>query len=150
MVDQALHTFPGHRGFLATSPKRPPPVTGHSKTKEPQRWGVHRHAVVLAMPPNHRRQPSSHFRDRVMQALPKVVLHVLQFGLQPRAHGLAQDRKPPITSLLRADMREAEKVEGLRIAPPGVLSVLGRIRPELQKPRVVAGLVKFSVYLIVD
>ncbi len=83
VIDQALHSLPRHIGFLAASPKRPPPEPGHAKTEQRQRRAVHRHAIVLAMPPNHRRQPLAHFRDRVVQALPKEDLHLLQFGLQP-------------------------------------------------------------------
>ena len=138
MVDQSLHPLPGHLGFLAASSKRPPPVPDHSITEKRQRRAVHWHAVVLAVPSNHRRQPLAHFRDRVVQALPKIVLHVLQFGLQPRAHGLTQNRKHAIASLLCANMREAEKVECLRFAQPGLSSVLGRIGSKLQKPRFVA------------
>src|SRR5262245_38324796 len=71
---------------------------------------IHRHAVVLDMPPNDRAQPCPHLRDRIVPASAKLGLHLAQLGLQPPPDRLPHHREPPIP-LLPADVREAEEVE---------------------------------------
>jgi hypothetical protein len=70
-----------------------------------------------------------------MYASPEVVFHLIQLRLQPLANRLPPHRKVAVALLLPADMREAKKTERLRLPFFTPLSVLGRERSKLQKPR---------------
>ncbi len=77
-----------------------------------------------------------------MPAMPKFGFHRIQLRLQPLHNRLPKDRVPPVP-LLPADVREAQEVEGLRLAPTFAPAVLDRERSELQQACLVG--VQFQV-----
>ena len=136
-VDEPPHALPGQPGLLAASPERAVPEPTDPVAEEGYRRGVHGHAVVAHVPANDRAEPSPHLGDGVVQAPPKLGLHLLQLGLQPLAHRLPQHREPSVAPLLSADVREAEEVEGLGLALTSAPPVRRRERAELDEARLV-------------
>src|SRR2546427_9410061 len=95
---------------------------------------MHRHLVVPQVSEDPRAQPRAHHRDRVMQTAPKFGFHLPQLRLQSLPLGLPKHREPTLPRS-RADMRETEEVEGLRLPQADTLPTLGRTRAELQQAR---------------
>jgi hypothetical protein len=69
-----------------------------------------------------------------MHTPPQADLHLLQLGLHALANRLPKHQKPPLLRL-PADVREAEEIEGLRLAQTGALSIRRRVASELEEPR---------------
>ncbi len=74
----AAHVLPGDSGRpgsppATNCPQNPPPALAA---------GVRGHPVVARVPTHNRAQPASHLRDRIVQAPPKLGLHLPQLGLQ--------------------------------------------------------------------
>ena len=59
---------------------------------------------------------------------------LLQLRTHPLGLGLASDDEPAILPGLRAEVREAQEVEGFRFAFPFSLPVGGGVAPELDEP----------------
>src|SRR5215469_550958 len=133
-VNNPQHPVPQHTAVLAASRQGAPPEPDRLEPKQVERPPVHGDPVVSIVPLDYRTQPPTHFRDGVVHAPLELGFHLTQFGLQALAYRLPQHREPPVAPLLPADMREAEEVEGLGLPLPAALSILGRIRPELQQP----------------
>jgi hypothetical protein len=133
-ADEPLHSFPQNATVLAPASQDVVPEVAHSETRASQSVPVARHSEVSDMPAHHGLQPLADFRNRVMHAPPQLDLHLLQFGLHSFANRLPKHQKP---SLLRlpANMLEAEKIEGLRLAQTSPLSVRRRMASELDQPR---------------
>ena len=68
-VNQTAHSFPLQPRFLAAPPQRAIPVTGHVKAKRGQRLLVRGNPVVAVVSLNHRPEPFTYFRHRLMPAL---------------------------------------------------------------------------------
>ena len=132
-LTEPLHPSPGGAPPLAAPGQNPVPETLHLTT-ERERPSVHRHPVILQVAENDRAQPRAHHRNRVVQAAPEFGFHLPQLRLQPLPHRLPEHRKPPIPRL-PADVREAEKVERLRLPQAGALPVVGRRSTEFQQAR---------------
>ena len=137
VVEQTAHPFPGEPGFLTAPPHRPIPEPTNPEAEQAECAGVRGHPVVAQVPTHNRAQPASHLRDRIVQAPPKLGLHLPQLGLQPLPHRLPEHRKPSVTPLRPADVREPQEVEGLRLPLTSTPAVLGRERPELDQARLV-------------
>ncbi|GEM_PF-751690 len=133
-LDESSHPFPGNTGSLAASRQRALPEPPHPVPEHGQRPAIHGHAVVSDVPANDRSQPLPHRRNRVVPASPKLGFHLVQLRLQPLPHRLPKHRETPVP-LLPADVREAEEVERLGLAPSAPSAVLVRERTELQQTR---------------
>src|SRR6266436_5914896 len=133
--DEAPHTVPQDTAVLAAPRQRAMPEPSHLEPKGPQRVLVQGHPVVPEVSTHHRFEPLALFGDGFVHASLKLGFHLVQLRLQPFAYRLPQHRKPSIAPLLHADMREAEKVERLRLPFTTPLPLVDRIRTELQKSR---------------
>src|ERR1700730_17784345 len=136
-VNEPPQSVTGHPAVLTTARQCAMPEPTHLGPKQEERRAVHGNSVVSEVSPDHRAQPFALFRDGTVHAPPELGFHLAQLGLQPRPYRLPQHRKPSVTSLLPADMREAEEVEGLGLSLTTPLSVFSRKRAEFQE----AGLV---------
>src|SRR3990170_7674900 len=97
---------------------------------------VQRHTVILEVPSNDRLQPPAHFGNRVMPASPQFGLHLEEVRSHALAHRQPPHLKPPPLRL-PAHVREAEKMEGLRLARTPLLTVRRGEAAELDEPRLV-------------
>src|ERR1035438_10168313 len=86
------------------------------------------------MPSQDAGEPASLFRDREMPAPPDLGLHRAQLCPHLLLDRDPLELEPPVPGL-RADVREPQEVERLRlpVAAPG--SILGGVPPELDQPR---------------
>ena len=114
-LDEPFHPFPWDASLLTSPSKDVMPEVAHREAEVGQGVPVSRHSKVSDMPAHNGLQPCSDFRDRVMHASPQFGLHRLQLGLQPFADRLPEHGKPS-SARLPAQVREAEKVEGLRLS----------------------------------
>ena len=112
--DEPLHSLPRDAALLASASEDAMPEVAHGEAKVGQGVPVSRNSEVSEMPAHNGLQPRADFRHGVVHTPPQLGFHLLQPGLQSFANRLAQHRKPSPTRL-PADMREAEKVEGLRL-----------------------------------
>jgi len=69
-----------------------------------------------------------------MHTSPQLNLHLLQLSLHAFANRLPKHQKPSLFRL-PADVLEAEKIEGLRLAQSKALSVRRRMASELEESR---------------
>jgi hypothetical protein len=120
--------------MLASSAQRSMPEVAHGETKVSQSMSVARNSEVSDMPTHHGLQPLANFRNRVMHTSPQLDLHLLQLSLHAFANRLPKHQKPSLLCL-PADVLEAEKIEGLRLAQTKALSVRRRMASELEESR---------------
>ena len=133
-INQAAHPLPSKPRFLASSPQRAIPGASHMETKDRQRTEVRRHPVITVMPRDHRAQPATHLRHWIVQPLAQFHLDFLQLSAFPLTHRAPPNRELPL-SRLATDMREAKKVEGLRLPLSTCLSILDGKASKLDDPR---------------
>jgi hypothetical protein len=133
-LNQPAHPLPGDVPCLTAPRERAVPEPADPEAEPSNGRAVHRHPVILDVPPNDRAQPCPHLWDRVVQATAELSFHLTQLGLPPLPDRLPHHREPPIP-LLPADMREAEEVERFRLPLAGALPALGREGTEFQQPR---------------
>ena len=121
-VNQPLHPIPAEYAAVLASPLREHamPQPGHLQIETRRSAAkVHGHSVI----PNVSARPPSfshlaYFGNGIVHATCRSsALISVQFRLQPFAHRLPQHRKAPVAPFLRADVREAQKVERLRLCP---------------------------------
>src|SRR6266436_6599938 len=143
--DKAPHAIPEDAAGLAAPRQRAMPEPSHLESKKSQRRVVHGHSVIPDMSTYHRCQPLALFGDGFVHSSLKLGFHLVQLRLQPFAYRLPQHRKPSIAPLLHTDMREAKKVERLRLPFSTPLPAVDRIRTELQQPRLLG--MQFQVEL---
>ena len=122
---------------LAASPQGEVPVAYGFRSERLQSGHVAWDGVVVQVALDYPAQPLALLRDGRMAASHQRRLHRVQLGPQPLGRHQPPHDKPLLPDLLRADMREAEEVEGFRLALPTPLSILGGEPPELDQ----AGLV---------
>src|SRR5215471_423191 len=133
--DEAPQPFQGYAALLATTREGAIPVPTHLVAEDVQCRAVHGHPIVAKVSTDNRAKPLAYFRDGIMHAPPKFGLHFVQFRLHSLAHRLPQHREHSVAPLPHADVREAEKVECLRLpfsTPPPVMDRKGT---KLQQPR---------------
>src|SRR3954469_20835686 len=114
-VNQPPHPVPAYAAGLTTPREGAMPEPPDLKPESVERRGVHGHPVVADVSIDHRAQPRAHRRDRVVHASPEFGFHRTQLRLQTHANRLPQYGESSIASLLPADVREAKKVERLRL-----------------------------------
>jgi hypothetical protein len=124
MVNQTVHPLPRQPRLLAASPQRAIPVTSNVKTKRSQRVPVRRHAVITVVSLDHRPQPLAHVGHPLVHSFAQFRFDFLQLSALPLTHRAPQDREHPVASLLATDVREAKKVECLRLPSSTPLSIV--------------------------
>ena len=132
-MDEPIHSIPCDASLLASSSEDVMPELAHSEAKVGQGVPVARHSEVSEVPAYNGFQPRADQRNRVMHTLPQFGFHRLQLGLHTFADGLPQHGEPS-SARLPAQMREAEKVEGLRLTHTTALSIGSRMAAKLQQP----------------
>src|SRR5918994_6843573 len=125
------HTLPGHVSLLAAPAESTLPKTGDLMVEGFEGIEVQGHSVVVDVPADDRGQPSPHLRDGIMPALPKLAVDLLQLRPQPLPHGQPQHNEASLPRL-PADVREAEEVERLGLAPSVPLPVRRRMTAEFE------------------
>jgi hypothetical protein len=125
-INQPPHAVPQNSAVLAASRQRAMPEPADVEPKQVERGRVHGHPIIMDVSVDHRAQPLAHLRDRVVHASPEFGGDLTQLSLQSLANRLPQHRKPSLTPLLSADMREAKEVEafGLPLTAPQLQSEL--------------------------
>jgi hypothetical protein len=124
-LDEPFHALPLDAPPLAPPSEDVVPEVAHREAEVGQGVPVAPHSEVSDMPAYKGLQPYADQRNRVMHAQPQFGLHRLQPGLQSFADGLPQHGEPS-PARLPAQVREAEKVEGFRLAKPAALSMKRR------------------------
>src|SRR5262249_48621626 len=77
---EAIHPHPADPRALAAAFERLMPELGHLGAEAGDRLAVAGHGVVGAVPAHHAAQPPALLRDRLMPALPQLVLDLCQLG----------------------------------------------------------------------
>src|SRR6266852_714214 len=121
-IRQAVHALPVQAGALAAAPQRLVPVPCHLGAERRHRLAVAGHGVVSAVPSHHAAQPPPLLRDRLMHALPQLVLDLCQLRPHPFRDRDTPHPEAPVPHL-RANVREAEEVERLRFPGAPLLPV---------------------------
>src|ERR1700732_4144741 len=130
--DEAPHTIPKDAAVLTAPRQRAMPEPTDSEPKNRQRRLIHGHSVVADVTTYNRVQPLALFGDGFVHSSLKLGFHLVQLRLQPFSDRLPQHREPSIAPLLHADMRKAKEVERFRLPFSTPLSLVDRIRTELQ------------------
>ena len=134
-VDQAPHPIPRYSAILAPARQRPMPEPAYLESERAQCAAVHGHSVIADVSTHHRPQPLACVGS--VHSLSQLGFNRVQLRLQPLTNRLPHYREVTVAPLFPADMREAEKVERLRLPFSAPLPVSSRERSELQKPRFV-------------
>ena len=133
-VSQTDHLLPSKTGLLAATPQRPAPMTHHVKAKRRQRGQVRRHTIVPVVSRNHRPKPLAHFSHSMVHSFAQFRFDFLQLRSFPLTHRAPIDREHS-ASLLATDVREAQKVECLRLPLATPLSVVCCVVAKLDDAR---------------
>ena len=112
------------------------PQPGQPVPKGPQAVEVSRYRVIVEVALHDRPEPLARVRDRIMPALAELLLEFPQLPPQAFADRLPLHGKLP-PPVLPADMREAQKVERLRLTFSSPFPVEFGKRPELNPARFV-------------
>ena len=104
--------------------------------KAADRVGVAGHGVVGEVPSHHACQPPPLLRDGLMPASLELVVDLSQLRPHPLRDRDTPQPEAPVPGL-PADVREAQKVERLRLAQTPRCRSLGGAPPELDQPRLV-------------
>src|SRR5882724_3630989 len=127
------HLLLGDTALLAATAEHVPPSPSDLVPEHYQCMPIGRHRMVVEVASNHLHQPFPLRGDVLMHAPPQCLLDLPELALHSIASGLALDQElaPP---RLAADEREAQEVEGLRLAEPTAFAVCRRKAPELDQP----------------
>jgi hypothetical protein len=124
-VDQSVHPLLRKPRPLAPSPNRLKPASCYLKTKRRQWLPVRRHTIVPVVSFNHSLQPLPYLRHRLMHSPSQSHLDLLQLCSIRLADRPPIHREHPVTSLLATDVREAKKIECLRLPLPAPSPIVG-------------------------
>ena len=91
---------------------------------------IARHRIVVQMPSQQLLHPCSGLRDGVVHTLAQLHLDRLEPGSQALLDRLAPDDKRVPLARSRAEVREAEEVEGFGLPLSKLLPLFGRRRPK--------------------
>ena len=127
------HPIPEDTTSLAATRQRAVPEPADLEPEQMQRRVIHRHPIITKMAADNGSQPFTYLRNGIMHPSLELGLDLTQLRLQPLANRLPNHRKPAITSLLPADMREAEEVERFRLPLSTPTPVFSRERSKFQQ-----------------
>ena len=131
---ELMQSFPVEAMALAALAQLGSPQPGQPVAKESQAVEVSRYRMIVEVALHDRPEPFARVRNRIMPTLPELLLKFLQLPPQALADRLPLHGKLP-PPVLPADMREAQKVERLRLTFSSPFPVeLGK-RPELNPAR---------------
>ena len=111
-------------------------MPGYLVTESLYCLGVAGHGVVRHVPAHHAGQPAALLRNGQMHALHELVFDLFQLRPHPFRDRDPLDPEPPAPGR-RADVREAQEIERLRLAQAACPPVPGGVPPELDQPRLV-------------
>src|SRR6185436_17993368 len=134
-VKHSVHALPRQARLLAATPERAVPVATNMITKRTQRRQVRRHTVITIVSRHYRPQPIAHFSHALVHSFAKFRFDRLQLSSFPLTHRPPQYHEHPVAALLPADVREAQKVECLRLPLSPPFSPFGCIAAKLDHPR---------------
>jgi len=134
LIGETLYPCPGHPVLLAASPKRSEPVTDELFAEGAERLDVVGHRVIVVVPGQDAGKPATLFWNWVMHPLPHLAFDGEQLGAHPFSVGQPRELEPPRLPPLPAHVREAEKLERLRLAKATCCAIPGGVPPELDQP----------------
>ena len=114
-VREAAHPVPVHPGLLAATPKRCSPEPDDLVTERADLVDVAGHGVVREMPAHDGAEPASLLLDGPVAARHQRGLDLLELSRLAFLDRPSPDREVPVPPL-RAEVREAEELERLRLA----------------------------------
>ena len=133
---QSLHTVPAVAVLLRSAAQSPEPQYFQSLHETPQISVAGWNGKVVQPSIKYLSQPPRGLVYAVVHPPAKLLLYSLQGARHPLRDRLAPQLEPPLP-VLRAVVREAQKVERLRFAQPSPLTVLSCEPPELDEPGLV-------------
>src|SRR6516165_2373633 len=110
------------------------PAANHLITERVERGTVERHSKVIDVALNHRTNVLTLIWNRLMPSSLQLITDRLQLLQHPLTHRLPNHRELPL-SCLSTTMREAKKVECLRLPLAASLRILHGETSELDQPR---------------
>jgi len=131
---QLVQSGPVGWTLLPATAQGPPPQARHPFPKGLQAVEIPRYRVVVEVALYDRPEPFASLRHRIMHTPSELLLNLLQFGPQAFADRLAPHRESSLPGL-PADVREAQKVERLRLIFSSSFPVQLGIPPELNPAR---------------
>src|SRR6266496_1799695 len=134
-VDQAVHPLPRKPRLLAPPPQRPKPMTCYLKSERRQRLAVRRHSIVPVVSFNNSLQPFAHLRHWLMHSSSQSRFDLLQLCSISLAYRPPIHREHSVAPLLATDVREAKKIECLRLPLPTPSSIISCKPAKLDQPR---------------
>ncbi len=135
LVGEPPHPFQQNTSFLATPVQSTVPKPFDPKSKKGQCWPIRRDTVITEKSANNRPQPHSHLWNGRVHAISEFTFYLIQLRLQSFTVCLPKYREHSIASLLRADMRESEKIKCFRLPSPALPMSSDFIGSELDQPR---------------
>ena len=142
---ELTQSWPVEAVALAALAQLGSPQPGQPVAKEPQAVEVSRYRMVVEVALDDRPEPLARVRNRIMPTLAKLLLEFLQLPPQALADRFPLHGKLP-PPVLPADVREAQKVERLRLTFPSSFPALLGIPPEHDPARLVG--VEFQAKLL--
>src|ERR1022692_4553887 len=133
---EAMQSVPVETGALAALAQLGPPQSGQPVPKDPQAVEVSRYRVIVEVALHDRPEPLAGVRNRSMPTLAELLLKFPQLPPQALGDRFALHGKLP-PPVLPADVREAQKVERLRLTFSSPFPVQFGKRPELDPARFV-------------
>src|SRR4029077_14785776 len=93
---QGIHALPVEPAALTAPPERAIPALGNSRPEGVKRPAVIRHAVVRDVTSQHRRQPPTLDRDRVLTASTQLCADLRELGRQALTHRVPEQGELPL------------------------------------------------------
>ena len=137
LLNKTSHVLPRHPALLTATLYHSQPTFAHLKSKALETGEISRNGMEVEVASNHALQPLPDFRQRLMHAPPKFVLHLFQLSKESLSDTLAQHEELAVLPGLPADMREPQKVERLRLALPTLFPTYCGKTPEFDQARLI-------------
>src|SRR5712691_3602835 len=145
VINQTAHPLPSQPLPLAASAQRAIPIATNIEAKRIQRLQVRRHSIIAVVSGDHRPQPLAHLRHRLMQPLAQFRFDFTELCAFPLSYRAPINREPPTAALLATTVREAQKVESLRLPLPASFSIVGGKTAKLNQTRFLGMQFQFEV-----
>ena len=90
LLNKTSHVLPRHPALLTATLYHSQPTFAHLKSKALEAGEISRNGMEVEVASNHALQPLPDFRQRLMHAPPKFVLHLFQLSKESLSDTLAQ------------------------------------------------------------